>query len=330
MTTSGPPGLAVWLLRHLASGPRLESILGDLQEQLSGGRSVAWYWRQTITTILVGPMKQRLLWVLIPTVAAAVITATLSHFFLPTRYQAEAKLQLMPARIPETYVPPTRTVPIQDRMENIKARILSRAQLERIIADLNLYPAERKAVRMQEVVELLRSDIQLKVINGDTLRVVVTSDDARMAASLSDHLASLFINESLSDRTALDEGVVTFLDTEIEDFRRQIIAKEHELQKLRTATSGELSQGDLLPYEVLKDHYKALLGKQLDAEVYANLERLQQGEQFNLLEPAHVPTAPLGPRKAVVNLGGALVGLTFGLVMVVISMRRPRAEPAQV
>ena len=111
MTASRPPGLADWLLRHLASGPRLESILGDLQEQLGGGRSVAWYWRQTITTILVGPMKQRLLWVLISTVVAAAITATLSHYFLPTRYQAEAMLQLMPARVPETYVPPTRTVP---------------------------------------------------------------------------------------------------------------------------------------------------------------------------------------------------------------------------
>jgi hypothetical protein len=54
MTSSRPPRLADWLLLRLASGPRRQSLIGDLHEQYGRGRSAAWYWRQTVKTILVG------------------------------------------------------------------------------------------------------------------------------------------------------------------------------------------------------------------------------------------------------------------------------------
>lgn len=54
MMTSHPPHLADWLLLRLASGPRRQSLIGDLHEQHARGRSTAWYWRQTVTTILGG------------------------------------------------------------------------------------------------------------------------------------------------------------------------------------------------------------------------------------------------------------------------------------
>ena len=48
----GPPTLATWLLTRFASGENRESLIGDLIEQYSGGRSSAWYWRQTISAII--------------------------------------------------------------------------------------------------------------------------------------------------------------------------------------------------------------------------------------------------------------------------------------
>jgi len=79
---------------------------------------------------------------------------------------------------------------------------------------------------------------------------------------------------------------------------------------------------------VLKDTYKALLVKQLNARVGTNLDR-RIGEQFKILDPAHLPEAPLGPKKITVNVGGALVGLALGLVMVgVVSMRQKKQPEA--
>jgi len=295
MTPSRPPRLADWLLFRLTSGRRKQSIIGDLHEQYRRGRSFGWYWRQAITTILLDElMKRRLLWLLVPTALAAAITATLSYRYLPTRYQSETLILVVPQQVPEAYVRSTVTTHIEDRLQTITQQILSRTRLERIIEDFNLYPEQRKTSDVESVVEAMRSSIAVRVEKGDSFRVAFISDDARTSMRVAQELGSLFIQENLRDREVLAEGTNQFLDAQIEDVRRRIVEKEFQLRGLRATTSGELSQGDLIPYDVLKDSYRGLLQKQLDARVGANLERRQIGEQFKILDPARLPTAPIG------------------------------------
>lgn len=54
MRDQQPPLVATWLAQRLISGPRRESLLGDLIEQYRQGRSGIWYWRQVLAAILVG------------------------------------------------------------------------------------------------------------------------------------------------------------------------------------------------------------------------------------------------------------------------------------
>jgi uncharacterized protein involved in exopolysaccharide biosynthesis len=333
MTASRPPRLADWLLQRIATGPRQQSILGDLHEQYKRGRSAAWYWRQTITTILVGPMKQRLLWVLVPTIVTAAITTTLSYYYLPTRYQSETLILVVPQQVPESFSPSTVNTHIEDRLQTITQLILSRTRLERIILDFNLYPEQRKTAIMEAIVERMRESIRVQIEKGDVFRVSFTTENPRTAMRVAERLASLFIEENLRDRQVVAEGTNRFLsaqdqflNAQIEDVRRQIVEKEAQLHRLRATTSGELSQSDLIPYEVLKDSYKALLVKQLDARVGPSLRQRLIGDQFRILDPPRLPEAPVGPSKTVVNLGGTLVGLAFGLVMVGVS-RRQKKQP---
>jgi len=181
----------------------------------------------------------------------------------------------------------------------------------------------------EAIIERMRSSIGVEIVKGDSFRVSFTSDDARTAMRVTERLASLFIEENLRDREVLAEGTNQFLSAQIEDVRRRIVEKELELRRLRATTSGELSQGDVLPYEVLKESYKALLQKELDARVGANLERRQIGQQFKILDPARLPEAPIGPSKTAVNIGGTLAGLALGLVMMGAWGRRkkPSAPP---
>jgi uncharacterized protein involved in exopolysaccharide biosynthesis len=325
MMASRPPHFADWLLQRLTSGPRQQSIIGDLHEQYGRGRSVFWYWRQTITTILVGDaMKQRLLWVLVPTVVTAALTATLSYYFMPTRYQSEALILVVPQQVPEAYVKASVTTHVEERLQTITQQVMSRIRLERIIQDLNLYPEQSKTGTTERIVEQMRSSVRIEIVKGDSFRVSFTSDDPRTALRVAERLASLFIEENLRDREVLAEGTNQFLSAQIEDVRRQIVETEARLRGLRATTSGELSQGDVLPYEVLKDSYKALLQKQLDARVGASLEQRQVGEQFKILDPARLPEAPIGPSKTAVNIGGTLAGLTLGLVMMGVWSRRKK------
>jgi hypothetical protein len=50
--TGHPPRLALSLLRRWTSGPKRESLLGDLIEQHTQGRGRLWFWRQTGYAVL--------------------------------------------------------------------------------------------------------------------------------------------------------------------------------------------------------------------------------------------------------------------------------------
>ncbi len=77
----------------------------------------------------------------------------------------------------------------------------------------------------------------------------------------------------------------------------------------------ELTRG----YEGLKAAYEKLQGKTLEANLSANLERTQRGEQFEVVDPAEVPDSPFRPSinkslPASLGLGLALaLGLALGL-----------------
>jgi hypothetical protein len=71
--------------------------------------------------------------------------------------------------------------------------------------------------------------------------------------------------------------------------------------------------GLLRDYDSLRGHYQSLLDKKLSAEMAAQLETRQQGERFEILDPARVPSHPSSPNRRLISAGGLLVGLFGGL-----------------
>jgi uncharacterized protein involved in exopolysaccharide biosynthesis len=67
-------------------------------------------------------------------------------------------------------------------------------------------------------------------------------------------------------------------------------------------------------YEISKQNYKSLLDKKNSAGMASDMERRQQAEQFTVQDPARIPSAPIKPKRLVLNLGALGVGLVLGLV----------------
>ncbi len=65
-------------------------------------------------------------------------------------------------------------------------------------------------------------------------------------------------------------------------------------------------------YDLLKTSYQSLLDKKIQAQMAENLERKQQGEQFKILDPAHVPARPIKPDRNKILLMGGFMGLVAG------------------
>ena len=132
---------------------------------------------------------------------------------MPSIYRSEALIEVVPQRIPESYVRSTVTARIEDRLGGIQQVILSRSRLERIITDFNLYPEDRKVLVMEDVVVQMRNrDVDVRVERGDAFRVSYVALDPRTAQKVADRLGTLFIDENLRDREALAEQTSQFLE----------------------------------------------------------------------------------------------------------------------
>lgn len=199
---------------------------------------IAWRWKWLI---------------LVPFVAVASATVVAARF-LPDRYRSETVILVVPQRVPESYVRSTITNRIEDRLQTIQQTIMSRTRLERIIDEFKLYPAERRALPTEEVVERMRtSDIAVQVVKGDSFRVAFSSDNPRTAMQVAERLASLFINESLQDRQTMATATSDFLQSQLEDARRRLVEQEQILSTYRLKHAGQLPAERTANLQVLQN-----------------------------------------------------------------------------
>jgi uncharacterized protein involved in exopolysaccharide biosynthesis len=283
-----------------------------------------------------GTVWHRKWWILVPAVLSAAITSVLTYYFLPIQYRSDASIIVVPRRISQDYVRSTASGHLDERLRQITDQIMSRTRLERIIRDFNLYEPERRTDPMDDVIAKMRGNIRIDIrasnsVDDDglgTFSVGFKSSNPRTAMQVAERLAALFIDESLRDRMVRTQGTITFLDSEIDDVRRQIVDYEAKLDALRARShGGRLSQADLLPYDVLQETYKTLLTKSQESRMAANLEQRQIGEQFKIIDPARLPARPVGPARTSVNIMGGLAGLTLALAYVgVSSAKQPRQD----
>jgi succinoglycan biosynthesis transport protein ExoP len=71
-------------------------------------------------------------------------------------------------------------------------------------------------------------------------------------------------------------------------------------------------------YDNMKNNYRALLDKRLNAMVSQNLEKRQKGAQFRILDTANFPTRPEKPNQPRVLIFGFLFGCAIGIGIAVI------------
>ena len=71
----------------------------------------------------------------------------------------------------------------------------------------------------------------------------------------------------------------------------------------------EISRG----YQESSRNYDVLQQKWQESELAANLQQNQQGEQYTILNPASLPTAPSAPNHLLISLAGLGAGIAIGL-----------------
>ncbi len=182
---------------------------------------------------------RRKLWIAIPTIAAALATVAFTRT-LPDMYKSETLVTVQPPQVREDLVKSTPQSSAEDRIQAITQQVLSRTRLEAIVTDLDLYEEERRTGLMEDVVEVMRSNVGITVVRGDAFRVSFVSTNPITAMKVTERLARLFIDENLRDREMLAEGTNQFLTSQLDDARRRLVEQEKRLEGYRLKHSGEL------------------------------------------------------------------------------------------
>ncbi len=195
---------------------------------------------------------------------------------LPSTYGSEALILVDSQRIPERYVSSTVNTEVQDRLANISQEILSTTRLQKIIDNFGLYRDERKRLVQEEIVELMRKDINIKLENGSTrdrpeaFRVGYRGRNPTLVAQVANQLANLFIEENLRTRELQAQGTADFIDSQLRDAKQTLDQLEAKVSAYKLAHSGNLPEQ--------QSALGATLGR-LQVELQGNQDAINRAQQ---------------------------------------------------
>jgi polysaccharide chain length determinant protein (PEP-CTERM system associated) len=199
--------------------------------------------------MLLEVIGRRMWLILIPTIVGLFV-ALLYSSRIPNFYQSEMLIAIIPQRVPDTFVRSTITLRADERLDEISVQVKSRTNLEQMITVMGLYPEQRKRMPMEDVVGLMRNDL---IVGLEPMRrgprgpepanafhVRFTYTDPSTAAVVTQKVGALFVEQNSKGRGALARATNAFLDSELDQSRRELEAQEAKLEAFRRLHGKEL------------------------------------------------------------------------------------------
>jgi polysaccharide chain length determinant protein (PEP-CTERM system associated) len=176
--------------------------------------------------------------------AALVYSSTLQNV-----YQSDMLIEVVPQRVPDDFVRSTVTLRTEERLSAIQVQIMSRSVLEPLILEFDLYPEERSRLPMEDVVQKLRTAVQVYPAATQSLptgpettafRVSFTYTDPEVAARVTHRLGSIFVDENARDRASIAKGTDDFLKTQLASALQRLEEQERQVEEFRQQHGTEL------------------------------------------------------------------------------------------
>jgi polysaccharide chain length determinant protein (PEP-CTERM system associated) len=224
-------------------------------------------------------LKRRWWLIVIPALILPIITYGISHLVQP-RYVSQTLVLIEQQKVPDSYVKPVITEDLSGRLASMKEQILSRSRLEPIIERFSLYGTSKMS--MDDRIDAVRKNIAIKPIQSTIaganglpgFYISYQASEARTAQLVCGEITSLFVNESISDRTASAEGTTAFLQAQLADAKSNLDDQDSKLARFQEQNSGSLPDEQSANLNMLNS-----LNTQLDATTQS-LGQLQQNKSY--------------------------------------------------
>ena len=189
---------------------------------------------------------RRRIWYLVIPFLVILIGTVLYATFAPRLYKAATLVLVTPQKVPESFVQPTVTSRIEERLQSISQEVMSRTRLEQVINEFGLYKDESKNLAREEVVELMKKDIKVELPTKREEKGYFTisyiGKDPKVVTAIANRLASLFIEENLRLREQQAVGTTEFLASELTTKKAKLEELEASVTQYKRQHMGELPE----------------------------------------------------------------------------------------
>ncbi len=179
---------------------------------------------------------------------SALTLALLVAAIWPATYLSTGTILIEQPEVPQEFVRSAVSSYADQRVQVISQRIMTSANLTKIIDKYGLYGTDRKDVPSEALVGQMRKDVKLDLLGGGAgngtiaFEVGYESRSPDLALRVANELVSLYLSENLETRKRLAAGSTEFLSGEAEKLRQRIADMEQRLAEFKEKNYDRLPE----------------------------------------------------------------------------------------
>ncbi len=200
------------------------------------------------------------------------LTGTTVAVVLPPIFLSKATILIKEQQIPEGYIPSTDTSYVEERIEVISQKVLSRSQLFNIIEEFGLYADLKDKFTTTELIDKMRQSVILENVNADVVNrrsgksiesavaftLAFESSEPGTAQKVTDRLSNLYVEEEFKNKEKRTSATKVFFQDELNNVKKQIQQYEKKISTFKKAHTGELPENMQMNFQAVsrleRDH----------------------------------------------------------------------------
>jgi polysaccharide biosynthesis transport protein len=208
-------------------------------------------------------------WIWGPLFAGLVLSFVVA-FLWPDTYISSAVIRITPPQVPERFVPTNVTTEMSQRISNMVTQITSRPVLTNVMNNLNLYPAKRKRVPDEDLIDEMQKSIKVSPVASfqagrasTAFQISFAYSDRYVAQKVTTELVSKLTTENERSRYLAAAATTDFLKDQFETAKQSLEDIEKKITEFRLRNSGRLPDqltSNLQQLHTLETQYSGVQG----------------------------------------------------------------------
>lgn len=237
-------------------------------------------------------------WLLVVPIVTMVLVTGIGSLFLTNIYRSYTLILVEPQQVPQEFVKSSVSMSVEKHMNTIRQQLLSRSILERVINEYHLYPdLVARNVPMEEILELMRANIELRVEGKDAFTLYFQGPDPHLVMQVTNKMASLFIEGTMATREQQAGETVDFLETQAKELKATLDNLDQQIRAFKQQHIGELP-------EQMEANLRTI--ERLQMQLQVNSDSLRSAQDRRTLISAQL--AEMRQKSVISGKGGEVVG----------------------